>query len=157
LLAQMLQWSFVDTDSEMVAQLGMSITDFVDENGWQAFRNREKAIMIDICKRNMHVVATGGGVAMDVQNVRCMRKNGVIIWLKALPKTITDRLLADEKTQTYRPALTAKGLVEEIEETLLIRNPHYENAMHCSIQTDQLSIHEICNIAVKRLPKEVLQ
>jgi shikimate kinase len=157
LLAEMLAWPFVDTDSELAIKLGMSITDFINEHGWQAFRDQEKTIVNEVCKHDIQVVATGGGVALDKQNVKCMRQNGIIIWLQASPKTIKERLGRDKVARFSRPALTSLGLIEEVEETLNARRPLYEAAMHFSLQTDQSSIEEICNLAFTRLVNEFLQ
>jgi shikimate kinase len=80
-----------------------------------------------------------------------MKKSGVLVWLKATPGTIKKRILQDNNTKDFRPALTLKGSVEEIEETLLVRNPHYENAMDFYVDTDYFGIDEVCSAIIKKL------
>ncbi|MCG2754880.1 MAG: shikimate kinase [Desulfobacteraceae bacterium] len=150
-LAQTLGWSFIDADLELVDKHGMTISEIVSKEGWSSFREKEKAIIKRLGILDKHVVATGGGVILDIENVEQMKKSGTIIWLKATPETIKKRILQDQNTEELRPSLTSKGLVEEIEETLLDRKPLYESAMDFSIDTDNRSIDDICGEIMGKL------
>ncbi len=150
-LAQALGWSFIDADLELVDKHGMTISEIVSKEGWSSFREKEKAIVKRLSILDKHVVATGGGVILDIENVEQMKKSGTIIWLKATPETIKERILQDRNTEELRPSLTSKGLVEEIEETLLDRKPLYESAMAFSVDTDDRSIEDICGRIIREL------
>ena len=150
-LAQTLGWSFIDADLELVDKHGMTISEIVSKEGWNSFREKEKAVLKRLSVLDKHVVATGGGVILDIENVEQMKKSGTIIWLKATPETIKERILQDRNTEELRPSLTSKGLVEEIEETLLDRKPLYESAMDFSIDTDSHSIDDICDRIIREL------
>ncbi|HUV50190.1 MAG TPA: shikimate kinase [Anaerolineae bacterium] len=150
-LAQALEWSFIDADLELVARYGMTIAEIVSKEGWGSFREKEKAVLRRLSLLDKHVVATGGGVILDIENVEQMKKSGTIIWLKATPETIKERILQDQNTEDLRPSLTSKGLVEEIEETLLARKPLYESAMDFSIDTDNRGIDDICSTIMGKL------
>jgi len=152
-LASILHWPFVDTDFELAARVGMTISEFVHNKGWEAFRDMERSIIKQVCMADGQVVATGGGVVLDTQNVNMMQTGGPLIWLKALPETIRERLLHDRQSEQTRPALTSKGLIEEIGTVLKTRNPHYHRATDLSVETDRLSIREICNQIVALLPE----
>jgi len=80
-----------------------------------------------------------------------MKESGTLVWLKATPETIKRRILQDKNTKDFRPALTSKGFVEEIEETLFSRNPYYENAMDIYIDANSVGIDEVCNAIIKKL------
>ena len=80
-----------------------------------------------------------------------MKKNGVLIWLKATPETIKKRILQDKNTEDFRPALTLKGSVGEIQDTLLYRNRYYQNAMDFYVDTNSIGIDEVCNTIIKKL------
>lgn len=151
-LASTLNRPFIDTDSELSEQAGMTISEYVHKMGWSAFRDLERAILQQISNRDSQVVATGGGVVLEPQNVRSMRETGTLVWLKASPQTIKERLLNDQQSEQNRPALSSKGRVNEIEEILTQRTPYYEQAMNFSIVTDGLSIAEICADLVSQLP-----
>ena len=151
-LAKILDRSFYDADEELVQEQGMDISEIVRIKGWGAFRKMERDIIKRLCAEKDCVVATGGGAVLDDENVANMKKSGVIVWLQATPETIKKRILIDDHTQSYRPALTAKGLVAEIEVVLLERRPYYQGAMNLSVDTDLISIKDICNFILKSLP-----
>ena len=142
-LAAALNWSFVDADAEIERDQGMSIQDIVQQQGWEAFRKMEQTVIAKLCRLREYVVATGGGVVLDDQNVHRMKRSGILIWLRATPDTIERRMAADPNTNRSRPALTAQGILNEIEETLWIRNPLYANAMDFWIDTDEAAVDDI--------------
>lgn len=150
-LAAAIEWTFIDTDSELVKEQGLSISDIVSQHGWDAFRKMERDVIKRVCRLKDSVVATGGGVVLDKENVSQMKQNGMIVWLKATPGTISKRMLGDKRTRHFRPALTAKGLDEEIEETLTSRAPYYEKAMDFFVDTDNKGVEEVGRIILKRL------
>ena len=144
---------FVDTDDEVVRQAGMSIADIVKREGWDSFRQKERQVIQWACGRDHQVVATGGGIVLDRENVADMKKAGRVVWLKAAADTIKKRMQADERTDVLRPSLTGAGLLEEIEDVLRSRNPHYEAAMDFSVETDRRGVGEICQELEEKLIK----
>jgi len=150
-LADALDWSFVDADTALQDRSQMTIRAMVDKKGWDYFREEEKETIRDLCATGKTVVATGGGAVLDKENVNRMRESGVLIWLKARPGTIEDRILADRKTEDQRPSLTGKGLLGEIREVLTERHPFYEEAMTFSIDTDGREIGDIAGDIHNRL------
>ncbi|MEJ2100511.1 MAG: shikimate kinase [Desulfobacterales bacterium] len=154
-VAESIGWSFVDADNMLVEECGKQIKDIVDTDGWEAFRHRERSMLMQICKKKRQVVATGGGVVLDAENVRTMHASGIIIGLGATAETIRKRLLQDINTANFRPALTDKGLVEEIEDMLSKRNPDYENASDFFIQTDDIPVIEITQRIIQKIKHRI--
>lgn len=150
-LANRLGRSFVDTDLELVKEQGVSISDIVSKRGWTAFRDIEKRVIQRACERDHQVVATGGGAVLDEENVKRMKDSGVLVWLRADPKTIEKRIIEDKTTLEFRPALTSKGSVKEIQETLLLRNPFYERAMDFFVDTDVMDVEAVCDTIIKKI------
>ena len=150
-LADKLGWSFFDTDALIVQQQKMSIREIVGAHGWENFRQMERDILKTVCDSKMQVVATGGGIVLDEQNVQLMRENGNIIWLRAEPETIKNRMLQDEDSVNFRPALTLNDSLSEIEEILQLREPLYKNAMDLSVDTDDHDVSTIAKIIVDKL------
>jgi len=150
-LAKRLERIFFDTDLEVVKEQGMNISEIVNKKGWTTFRDIEKCVIQCICERDNQVVATGGGVVLDEDNVQRMKGRGVLIWLRADIKTIEKRIIKDNATQDFRPALTSKGSVEEIQETLLVRNPFYERAMDFFVDTDSMDIEAVCDTILQKI------
>lgn len=143
-LARHLGWAVIDSDAEIVKAQGESISDIVSNKGWDAFRSMEKAVIAQLSGLKNRVIATGGGAILKEENIANMKKSGKVVWLKARPGTIQKRMAGDLNTTDFRPALTDKGIFDEIEETLSIRNPLYETAMDFFIDTDELSIDSVC-------------
>jgi shikimate kinase len=96
-------------------------------------------------------VATGGGVVLDKANIKAMKTSGMVIWLSATSETIQKRMLQDKNTGNFRPALTDKGHMQEIEDMLLKRKPYYESASDFSIQTDDEPVSEITQTIIEKL------
>lgn len=153
-LAEKLGWSFLDADVRLVETYGSSISKIVADEGWDGFRSKEKTITEVLCKLDTHVLAMGGGVILKKENVENMKKSGIVIWLAATPETIKNRIVKDQNTDEYRPALTEKGLVEEIEGVMEERTPLYENAMDFSIATDADGIKTLCSQIEKKLAEK---
>ena len=150
-IAKTIDWSFVDSDIRVIKEYGKSIKDIIDTEGWEAFRRMERSTLKQICTKDRQVVATGGGVVLDADNVAAMQASGKIIWLSATAETIQKRMLQDKNTGDFRPALTDKGRMEEIEDMLLKRNPYYESASDFSIHTDNMPIDEIAQKIIQKL------
>ena len=150
-LAATLSLPFIDTDSLVVSENGMSIREIVISRGWEAFRRLEHTALQQVCTMDRRVVATGGGIVLDAGNVKLMKKSGRIIWLRASPETIKARMLQDQASKTLRPALTSTDSISEIEETLAERAPLYQHAMDFSVDTDHRGVDEICDFIIGRL------
>ncbi len=148
-IAKALDWSFVDADVILVRESGRSIKEIVDSEGWDAFRRMERSVLKQICADDRQVVATGGGVVLDRSNIQAMKTSGTVVWLDAGAATIQKRMRQDKNTEKFRPALTDKGRMEEIEDMLLKRNPYYESAGDFSIHTDDVPVKEIAQKIIK--------
>jgi shikimate kinase len=153
-IATITGWSFVDSDMRVVKACGKSIQDIIETEGWDAFRRMERSTIKQICTHDRQVVATGGGVVLDEGNILAMKNSGLVVWLEATAETIEKRMLQDKNTGSFRPALTDKGLMEEIEDMLLQRSPYYESASNFSILTDNMSVDEIAAIIINKLSVE---
>ncbi len=142
-LAARLSWDFVDADAEAAADIGMPIAELVARKGWSSFRRAEKAVIDRICRKNEQVIATGGGVVLDAENVRKMRSAGRVVWLKASPETIRRRMMADAASPDQRPPLTNRDLDAEIRETLAQRYDLYASAADAAVETDRDGIEAV--------------
>ncbi|MEJ2478308.1 MAG: shikimate kinase [Desulfobacterales bacterium] len=150
-IARTIDWSFVDSDLLVIKKSGKSIKDIIDTEGWNVFRRMERSALKQICADDRQVVATGGGVVLDQSNIKAMKTSGMVIWLDAGAETIQKRMLRDKKTGDFRPALTEKGRMEEIEDMLLQRKPYYQNASDFYIGTDDVPVSEITRRIIEKL------
>ena len=150
-IARTIDWSFVDSDLRVIKESGKSIKDIIVTEGWGAFRRMERSALKQICADDRQVVATGGGVVLDEANIQAMKTSGMVVWLDATAETIQQRMLQDKNTGNFRPALTDKGRLEEIEDMLLQRMPYYESASDFYVQTDDVPVKEITQRIIEKL------
>jgi shikimate kinase len=129
----------VDTDDLIESEKGR-ISDIVEAHGWDYFRAMEKRIVEEVSREDNLVIAPGGGSILDTDNVRALKKNGFIIWLKADQQVLLKRMNQDPGTSTGRPTLTGKGTLEELEEVISAREPFYEKASQIQIDTSMLAV-----------------
>jgi shikimate kinase len=143
-LSKLLNRPFLDTDARVVEKAGMTISDIVAKNGWDAFRDMEKCVIEETAFLDRYVIATGGGSILNPDNIRNMRKAGQVIWLRVCPEMVRARMAADPETHIQRPGLTPIGSMDEIETVLFTRQPLYEKASHLVLDTGIFGIDVIC-------------
>src|SRR5262249_3630627 len=83
--------AFVDTDAVIEAQAGRSIARIFADDGEPAFRRLETQVVAAVAARDGSVIATGGGVPLSEENMRHLRRNGLIVALHAEPEAILAR------------------------------------------------------------------
>ncbi|OGP68070.1 MAG: hypothetical protein A2170_14590 [Deltaproteobacteria bacterium RBG_13_53_10] len=142
-LAARLRMRFVDTDDLVEERLQLTIGEIVRLQGWDHFRQLEKKIIEEISKESRLVIASGGGAVIDRDNVESLRRNGLIIWLKADHQALARRMGQDPGTPRQRPTLTGKGTLEELEETMSVRESFYERASEIRIDTSRLDVESV--------------
>ena len=156
-IADALDWAFVDADVMLINTYGKSIKDIIATDGWDPFRRMERSTLKQICAADRQVVATGGGVVLDADNIETMKISGRVVWLVASAATIRKRMRSDQNTEDLRPAITQKGALAEIEDLLAERSPYYEQASDFMIHTDGLPVAEIAHQILHKLNKAVSQ
>ncbi|MDI6631955.1 MAG: shikimate kinase [Bacillota bacterium] len=123
-LARLLGWEFIDTDAEIERLTGKSIPRLFAEDGEVRFRSEENLICRRLAGRSGLVIATGGGMVLNPENVGLLKQNGVLIKLYADPEVIIERVKSKKKR---RPLLTGK-VEERVRELLAERAGAYDIA-----------------------------
>lgn len=127
-------------DAELVRRFGKSIPEFVEANGWDAFRDEESRLAHEWGELDGLLIDCGGGVIVREGNIPALKKNGRIVWLTASVETIVHRIQGD----TERPSLTGTGsFTDEVREVLEGRLPLYQEAADHMVPTDELSVEEV--------------
>jgi shikimate kinase len=125
LLADRLSWAFADCDDYIEAAAGKSVAEIFSAEGEAGFRDREAAVLRDLCTRERHVIATGGGAVLRPTSRGLLKSSGFIAWLVAPPETILCRLQHDPVNAARRPNLTSTGGIDEVRRLLAARVPLY--------------------------------
>jgi shikimate kinase len=153
-LAEALDCPFVDLDQVLVREAGRSVADIVAQNGWDEFRRLEKELVARYQDTRGQVLATGGGVVLDPDNVAALRKNGILIWLTAEPAAIQARLAQDQPRDANRPSLTGGDTVREVEAVLEERTLLYQAAAQISVDTTHRSVSQVVELVLAALRSE---
>ena len=153
-LAEVLQRPFVDLDQVLVREAGRSVADIVAQGGWAEFRRLEKELVARYRDARGQVLATGGGVVLDPDNVAALRENGILIWLTADPAAIQARLAQDQPRDANRPSLTGGDTIREVAAVLEERAPLYQAAAQISIDTTHRSVAQVVKLVLAALKSE---
>lgn len=138
-LAYKLNYNFVDSDKQLQKEAGISINDIFKLYGENYFRKLENSIINSIAKSKSQVIATGGGIIKNENNIKLLKKSGIILYLKASPEHIYNNI----KNDTSRPLLQCEDKLAKIKELLSERENLYQ--MYCDISIE-VSNHSIDNI-----------
>lgn len=123
-LALRLNRKFIDTDQEIEHITGKTVAQIFARCGIIRFRSEEALLVKKLSRREGLVIATGGGMVLNPDNVRRLQKNGVFIGLVAAPEIIYHRV----KNKKNRPLLAKGNLQEQIERLLQERRGAYDVA-----------------------------
>jgi shikimate kinase len=82
-LAARLGVPFVDTDSEIEASAGCTISEIFARHGEAAFRDGERRVIARLLEMPAQVMATGGGAFMDPETRAAVKRHGISVWLRA--------------------------------------------------------------------------
>ncbi len=134
LLARELGWNWFDADEELESRYGQSIRAIFESEGEAGFRDKEAAVLVDLCRLRQQVIATGGGIVLREKNRELLRRSGSVVWLTSDVDTLWQRVQADDATMERRPPLTVGGRAE-MEEILRIRESLYRQCADLIIDT----------------------
>jgi len=150
-LASMLNMQFIDTDQAVEKSSGRSIDQIVMRSGWAEFRALEKEIISRAAAKDKLVIATGGGVVLEQENIVQLRKNGFTVWLKVPPRVIKERMAQDELQGIRRPPLKGENPVDEISRVLAERERLYEDAADIIVDTTCSDIERVCKTIIANM------
>jgi shikimate kinase len=149
-LARRLKRRFVDLDQTIEKKEKMRVHEIFDLKGESYFRRLEKQALAEVLARNGQVIATGGGVILDDENLALLKEKSLFICLKAAPEILQRRAGSGKK----RPLLKGHDRRKRIEELLKQREDRYDQA-HVNIDTSGLSVKKIVEKIVEILGPEV--
>jgi shikimate kinase len=151
LIAEKLGWPWFDADLEIESRAGKSIARIFDEDGEGAFRDLESQVVGQLATRPRCVLALGGGAVMRPTNRDGLAGQSTVVWLKARPETLWQRMEQDATTKHRRPNLTLEGGITEITATLGAREPIYRQCADLEVDTEGRTPAEVAAAIVERL------
>lgn len=147
-IAELTGYTFVDTDEMIVQQQRRSINEIFAADGEQMFRTMETELLRRLIadKSARLVVSTGGGMPVKAENRQLLSKLGKVVYLKASPQTIYDRIKGD----TGRPLLQCENPMKRIAEMIAVREPLYEEGALFVVDVNKLSPSETAGAVLNR-------
>jgi shikimate kinase len=138
LAAARLGMTFMDMDEVIERRHGQTISKIFETKGETFFRLQERALVRELADRQDRVIATGGGVVLNPNNLRDFSRTGIVIccWV--------DAKVAHERTKNtkHRPLLGDQADRLARIETLLRERQHLYNAISNRVDTSGMSVEQ---------------
>lgn len=126
--------ALLDTDKMIEQRQGKAISQIFDEEGEAAFRQMETDCLKEIMGYSeRYVISVGGGLPLKEENRKLLKELGTVLYLRARPDTIYERL----KNDTTRPLLRGDDPKGKIKSMIENRGPFYEEAADGIIDVDE--------------------
>ena len=115
-LAKRLRRRFIDLDRMIEKRAGLKVREIFELKGEPYFRELEKQTLADLVQQPGNVIATGGGVVMDEENLQLLKDKTLLVCLTASTETILARVGNGAKrpsaqgTQSARAHRRADGM-----------------------------------------------
>lgn len=134
-LARLARMDFVDLDELIQNETHLGINEIFQKKGEAFFRAEEKRLLAQAAEETHSVVATGGGIVLNPENVEKMKQSGRVIYLAASFETLWARV----KDKKDRPLLAVPDPKATFFRLFQERWPLYEASSEGAVPTDRLS------------------
>ena len=143
LVSKKLDLPFIDIDSLIVENTGMSVSEIFEKKGEDYFRNLEEKITLKSLKKTQNVVSLGGGGFINTRIKKEILTNHFSFWLNWDESILVRRIKGSKK----RP-LAFKSTAQEIRTLIKSRSKIYANAQF-KINCNKLTKTEIVKKIIK--------
>lgn len=135
-----------DTDRIIAHRYG-KISDIFEYYGEEHFRRLETNVVKELAEKDELVVSSGGGLVLRAENNELLKKNGMIVFLRASVETLVGRL----KIIDDRPLLQGKEnvLAQRLTSLMEERTPVYEGVADRIVDVDGKTPDEIAEEIMK--------
>ncbi len=147
-LSRLLDMKFIDVDAEIEKSEKRTINEIFERFGEVKFRDIETEMVKKVAQNKNAVISTGGGAILREENVKVLKKNGIIVCLTASPETIFERI----SDNSDRPLLRVENPLKRIKELLVFREPYYKKA-DIMIDTEGKNPIQIAEEIIERLKR----
>lgn len=146
MLAEALDYRFVDSDEEIEQAAGLSISEIFEKYGESYFRDGERRVIKRLLDQDVQVIATGGGAILNPETAAEIWQQTVSIWVKADISTILERTSRNDK----RPLLKTGNPEEVLKKLAAIRDPIYQQA-HITLDSSNVPGDDLLSQAIDRV------
>ena len=135
LLAKALMLDFVDTDLLIQKKYSKTLSEIIDSEGLEAFKQKESEVLSEISFENA-LIATGGSAVYSESGMDNLKRGGVVVYLKLSPDEIKSRI----KNIKTRGIVMDKGVT--IASLYKERSPLYKKYADYVLDCEGLTIEE---------------
>jgi len=126
MLAKRIGWNFVELNKEIEAQNGLSVAEIIALYGQEGFRRMEQSALNQLlARKELMVLATGGGIVSEPLTFDLILSSFYTIWLRAEPEEHMGRV---RKQGDLRPMADDRSAMAELRNILVSREPLYARA-----------------------------
>ena len=147
-LSKLTGYNFIDMDYEIEKRAGMKINSIFDKYGEQEFRKMESELCSELSLSDSCIIATGGGVVKSDSNIEMLKRNGIVLYIKASPEQIYRNIKKDKS----RPLLNVENKMQRIIELMEERKPLYDKRGDITVEITELNSQEAA-----KLIKDILE
>lgn len=144
--------SFLDLDQEIEKEMGMTVEGIFEKYGEEKFRELEKQHLRNLKGKKNILVSCGGGVPCFSDNMDWMLENGIVIYLKAGPLYLLERVINETDRRPLLKRLGKSEVLLFIENKLKEREPFYRRA-HYIFDMDNIDDESPGRILDELIPK----
>jgi shikimate kinase len=135
--------TFYDLDTEIEKAFELSVEEIFEKHGEEKFRELERYHLRKFEKKKKYLLSCGGGTPCFFDNLEWMKEHGEIIYLKASPEYILDRVMDETTKRPLLKEVNPAELLFFIQKKLKEREPVYLKANHIleveKLQNDSLN------------------
>ena len=126
MLAKQIGWRFVELNKQIEEENGLSVAEIIALYGQEGFRRMEQAALGKLlARKELIVLATGGGIVSEPLTFDLILSSFYTIWLKAEPEEHMARV---RRQGDLRPMADDRSAMAELRTILLSREPLYARA-----------------------------
>ncbi|MDQ3081038.1 MAG: shikimate kinase [Gemmatimonadota bacterium] len=140
--AKILGWPFIDFDTEIERRAHATVQEIFARHGEAHFRSLEQELTRELITCNGTMMSAGGGWVTNSEEVALLRQSGRIIYLRATPSRLIQRLSV---ARVARPLLQVPDPLGTLERIEAERRPLYEQADHI-IDTEVVDRKELIEL-----------
>lgn len=134
-IALRLNKEFLDSDEQVEKVYGISPKDMILQKGEKEFRHYEKEIIKSLSAMKGKVIATGGGVCLDEENVKRLKGNGVLIYVdRDLDLLSVENRPISQKEGIKELYLKRKGVYESVRDFTVKNNSTVLQAVEKAVE-----------------------
>ncbi len=146
-LAKRFGWAFLDSDHVIESRVGLSIREFFEREGEEAFRDLEQSVIDELTLGPACVLSTGGGAVLRAANRQHLKERTHAVYLHSPPEEVFRRLRHDQN----RPLLQVADPLARLRELYSVRDALYRESARIVIETGRPSVSSLVNNVAMQL------